>query len=538
MQAPGVWRFELPLGGTFALESADQEWCVGTSEAVEVLEGQETVVWVDLVPSTALRVRVVSEPGDKALEGMRVHLSRSAWNPMTEAPSRGAHVATEVTGPDGVAVFDGVAADVALDILAGGRLEYEAVEVRGVLASANEVTLRLRKAWIRPLHVLDLTTGLPVPRAYVYANNTRVHEAIGCSLPAGASPAARVECFGYASIEGQTDEQGQVLLLDWEHANLVVIADGYARKRQVLRRSDPDWTVWLAPYGVIGGRVSDRTGAPVANASIQYIVDPVVEGLQPIEGTAQSDGMGLYRVELPDAVVEGIAGQCRATVRLAAEHPQAGRAEYYGFVPAAEECASELDVVLVPERELRIHVLPGAEWPAGAVVYGAFASSGLLDAHFMPDYGSRYRRVVLDADGTGIMEGVPLEGQGWFAVVSGENGKVLALCGPLDLADLDTEWSIRLPAAQELGALRLTVATPGSHVLTLQPYQGPTTGNRDPLAGVSVMRLRVEGQRDVTVENLLPGYYRARVDDAALESAAGIRGGLATDLGVIAIPSR
>lgn len=333
-----------------------------------------------------------------------------------------------------------------------------------------------------------------------------------------------------------TNSNGVAVVGDLADSSLYVEAEGYVSRMVFVPGKRSDVEVALTRFGSLTGNVTDRFGKKIANAEIQYRID-TSPGLV-IEGITHSDPGGKYRLPIHEEQWAILRQETAASVHLFASHPEAGRLDRIADLqadalrPGESAFYSELDLVLLPDRSLVLHLLAGAEPVDGVQVIARFAwghGRDPFNGGWQP--APELERFQADHHGTVEMLGLPAIGDAWFYVQSPpEDGrKLLATIGPVRLEDVDEEWWIQLPQASELGAIEFELSSERAHSLILQSEIQVVENLR-----YSAQENRLIRPGPVRIENLLPGRYVLGGLGEGRSVFAEVHAGATTRLGTIA----
>lgn len=502
----GVWSFNPQDPGAFTIGTEAHGWRVHPEPLIRLEDGQKVEVTVDIVAGGAIHVRAV-DSGGAPLAGVNVHLF-STHSPETAQPSR--HHATQRTPEAGTASFHRLDPEGVFDVIAGGKFGFHTAVATGVVPGPETISMELRAYQDRSVRVLDLVEGSPIPGANVFAMDKALVQYTGRTGGAGLES---VGCTGFAAM---TDEDGFCTVKDFQDPHLDVLAEGYAHRSLIAPGERTPVVVRMTPTGWIAGQVVDRLAQPVPQAQILYRLRKNRRTIE--EGEEQTDIDGLYYIEIQASDRrELLDGEASMSVEITATHPEAGHAHLRALVPANDTHTSRFDLVLVPNRELRVHLQPGAVWPGGGRITAAVSRERrLVPMLEWVEYDSRLLRAPIDENGLAVFEDIPEEGLAWFAVAAARGkGGTLAIVGPVDLATLDEEWWLRLPTQDELGAVSVTIREPGTHELTLYPYRDNAWAL--PVQHVAAATYRVEGGVAAAVPWLFPEDYFVTIDGKYIE---------------------
>ncbi|TAH34376.1 MAG: hypothetical protein EYC70_15640 [Planctomycetota bacterium] len=526
---PGTWTFQLPEGGKYTVESSQEDWAVAPPVVTELRSAETREIGVFLVPAASLKI-LVCDPDGAPLPEAWVYL----WLSRTDPSNLGerAHLGMEKTGPDGIAVFDGLSGFRSYDVLAAGLAMYQVAQAGDVVPGAGPVRLVMSPARVRQVRVFDDVTGALIRGASVVEID---HHAIDLFL--SSQMVVQLDFGGACLYRDTTDEFGVARVADLMDANLYVKAEGYTPRSAFVPGTRTDVDVAMTRYGILAGRATDPQGTAVPDAEIHYRIR--AGGKYLIEGTVHTGMDGRYELPATEEQMETLRSGMTTGAELFARHPTAGRVDrrvdHLAVDPAKDWQYSELDLVFLPERTLKIHLVPGAVPVAGGTVTCRFAwghSRDSLDASWVAAPELEHSD-ILDDD-SAVLEGLPSQGDGWFYVQASDehNRKLLAMLGPVRFEDLDEEWWVNLPQASELGSLEFQLETAGYHELHLQH----SFRVRETLRYTPNERLQVIGGR-VRIENLLPGPYSMGID-VHPSMPVEIHAGTTTGLGTIRLEER
>lgn len=508
--AENGWQIaRLAEAGRYAVVALDPAWTPAPPVWLRWRPGQGQELLVDLAPTADLRVRVVDD-ASRPLPNAFVHVRRACLG--TKGQFSAEHVATEHTGPDGIAVIPGLDSNVQYDILAGGILGFRSGEARGRFAGPHTVVIQLESCLDSRIRVVDLISGRPISGAQILVCDT---DYVTFSGDAGGN----LETVGYGMILGITDAFGSASVKSFAHNNLLVEAPGYGRRALCAARMSESETVALVPFdtGAAAGQVFDLQGRPIPDCAVSFTATRK-DGTVQHSGTVSTDPDGWYRI--PELDVDEVGSDpCGVwNLHLVATHERHGVDEQYTNVPTALECVAQMDLVLYPHRLLRVQLLPAGGLGAGATLTLVSAPDRRLR------YGHGYyawsdqTSALADDTGLAVFEAAPAEGPAWL-VVSAAHGKggALAVIGPLRLEAVVDELRVHLPGPQDLGTVSLSFDTGRRHRVRL--YRGRGHALQDPIHSLDAANYWVDGLGAQVIPDLLPGDYTMTVDGKPAELA-------------------
>jgi len=453
----GDWVVKDLPAGRFAVVSLDPSQAVRFPRMVEVLEGKEQVIPVELLPAGSLRVSV-TDPDGTPLPQQPVLLFRSAavFDQPFSWESRFALRVGGSTDENGIIRFEGLPMNQSFLLLAGNNREFQAVERKPVSPTGQTEKMVLKPFPRMRLHVVDAITGKNVEE-FTFLG------AMGESSLALSS--LRLDPFpfpggkpGIETVDLVTpqDKRNPNLIRDpglrvGDHTTFFITAKGYIPSGVILDRPPPVLVVKLFPISKPGGLVRDASGGGVPGAEVSYRLD---SDSGETSGVIRTDGEGYFKI--PFSGVSSEPGEW--TISMDARvpgHPEKGFAVVED-VPLGRKgfWYATLDLTLLPRRDLDVMVHSRGAFHASYAVIMKMTSSGGRILYGFSGLGREFhgsRSCITGSDGEGTLQGIPRKGWAWICVRALEQGRLgscLGVFGPFDLASLDSPLELDV-ATQE-----------------------------------------------------------------------------------------